>query len=696
MDGKWHQQVTIRSKEFIRMSTAVMTPTESKNFCDQIKLSEFNQIQSHGGLLVLDKKLRVIQYSENVMSLLDTTIEQLLNSPVTVFIESENINEDMTAWLTQKNNKYKRINWKSPQNKIKMWVYAHQVPEGTILEIEPLIENDIENNSLFDLMQHVVDGMKLTTSSQSMQDLIQNTCNEIQKITGYDRVMAYQFDDHDDSGVVVGEVTTHNMESYLGLHFPATDIPRNVRAMYLEMPIRYIPSIDYKLEKILPEINPITKTYLDLSNVSLRMVAPVHIQYLNNMGVASAVSIAIIHNNKLWGLIACHHKKPKYLSVNIRLILMLMGNTLGTQVAALDCSKDYIFEQRTAELLSLLTENMYKEESLLHALDYYHEKIMELVGTQGMSIYYQNNLLNYGETPTQDEIMALIEWLKDDPIQSSFATSSLPLTFEPSMKYKDKACGLLVIPITRLQSHYMIFYRPEIIHSIYWAGNPSSSLKCHGDKYSPRDSFERFMQTITNHAAPWTSHDIKAAEFIRSIVVNKQLQDLLKTQAMHDPLTGLFNRLYLDQRLEMELNRAERMSQHLTLILTDLDLFKNVNDTFGHQAGDYVLSEFAKFLKQSFRGYDYIYRYGGEEFLIILSDTNLDSALQKAEIFRTDIKQLKLEYAGKVLPTISISAGIAVYPDNGTDSRSLIAAADIALYKAKSSGRDKVVSALIH
>lgn len=677
------------------MSEALMTPSESTNFCDNIKLSEFNQIQSHGGLLVLDHNLRVVQYSENITTLLDTTIEQLLHSPVSAFVESENINENISAWLTQKNNKYKRIDWKSPKNKIKIWVYPHQVSTGTILEIEPVIENDIEDNTLFDLMQHIVDGMKLTYSSQNMQALIQNTCDEIQKITGFDKVMAYQFNEHDDSGVVVGEVIKNDMESYLGLHFPANDIPRNVRAMYLNMPIRYIPSINYKLEKILPEINPITKTYVDLSNITLRMVAPVHIEYLKNMGVAAAASIAIIHNNKLWGLIACHHKKPKYLSVNIRLILMLIGNTLGIQVASLESAKEYLLEQKTAEQLSSLTENIYKEDSLLYALDSYHQDMIELVGAIGMTIYHQNNILSYGETPTQDQVMALIEWLKSNPIQLSFSVSSLPLTFKPSMNYKDKACGILVVPLTRLQNHYMIFYRPELIHSIFWAGNPSGSLKCR-DKYSPRDSFERFMQTITNHAAPWTSHDIKAAEFIRSTVVNKQLQDFLQVQAMHDPLTGLLNRLYLDQRLEIELNRAGRKSQNLALILTDLDFFKKINDNFGHQTGDYVLSEFAKFLKDCLRGYDCIYRYGGEEFLILLPDTNDATAQKKAEILRAEIKKLKLEYAGKVLPIISISAGIAIYPDNGSDGRSLIAAADIALYKAKSAGRDTVICALTH
>lgn len=678
------------------MTEVVMTPSESKSFCDNIKLSEFNQIQSYGAILVLDEKLQVIQYSENVLPLLETTDQELLNKPITTFVDIQNINEDATAWLTREYNKYKKIDCQLPTKNIQVWICAHETPQGIIVEIEPYWENKAEEKTLFDLMQYVVDGMKKTTSSQNMQDLIQSTCDEIQKITGYDRVMAYQFDEHDDSGVVVGERIVNNMESYLGLHFPATDVPKNVRDMYLKLPLRYIPSIETKSEKIIPELNPVNKAYLDLSGIALRMVAPVHIKYLENMGVAASMSIAIIHNEKLWGLIACHHHEPKYLSVNLRLILMLMGNTLGIQVAALDCSKEFIAEQRVAELIGSLTENIYKEDSLLYALDAYHATIMELVKATGMSIYFQNNLLSYGETPTKDQVMGIVEWLKREPIHLSFATSSLPLIFNKAVDYKDKACGLLVIPITRMQNHYMIIYRPELVRSIYWAGNPDDTLKCEGDKYSPRASFERFMQTVTNHSVPWTTHDIKAAEFIRSIVVNKQLQDLLQVQAMHDPLTGLFNRLYLDQRLEMELNRAERKSQPLAIILVDLDFFKKVNDNYGHQAGDYVLTEFAVFLKNCFRGYDYLYRYGGEEFMIVLPDTDEALAQQKTEMLRHDIKELKLEFEDKSLPAITISAGIAVYPDNGTDGRSLIAAADKALYKAKATGRDKVICAIAH
>lgn len=675
------------------MDKSLMTTAESEQFCDRVKLSEFNQIQLYGGLLVLDRNLRVMQYSENMTTLLGISIQQLLILPLTTFLKSENASEDIVSWLHQANNKYKQLDWQSSQTKLKIWVYIHQTSEGIILEIEPVMKNQAEDNTLFDLAQYVVESMKTTMGCHSVQQVVQTTCDKIQKMTGYHRIIIYKFDEQDQSGIVVAETLQKEMESYKGLHFPATDIPQNVRAMYLKLPLRYIPTILAKSVKIIPEINPVTHTYLDLSNTNLRMVAPVHTQYLTNMGVVSATSIAIIHDNKLWGLIACHHKEPKYLSVNFRLILMLIGNALATQIVALEYVKDFHDEQRTVTLQTELTENISKESSIISALDSYHAQMMKLVSATGMSIYFQGDLINYGETPAYEQALNLISWLKAKQLSSPYATATLPVDFPASSDYKDKVCGLLAVPITGLENHYLLFYRPELIQSIAWAGNPAESLKCHGSGYSPRDSFQRFMETITNHSAPWAHHEIKSANFIRSIVVNKQLQDLLQVQAMHDPLTGLLNRLYLDQRLMLEIKRAERESKPIAVILADLDFFKKINDNFGHQAGDIMLSEFAKLLRSSFRGYDYIYRYGGEEFLLILPGITKANAQQKAETLRAEIKKMDVQFLGKRLPLITISVGISIYPDSGVDARSLIAAADVALYQAKSSGRDKVICA---
>jgi len=668
-------------------------PIESATICDKIQLSEFNKIQAYGGILVLDRNLRVMQYSENIATLLEIPIQQLIVPPVANFLKSENDHEDIISWLYQENNKYKQLSWHSPHKKLKVWVYINQTLDGIILEIERAIENQAEEKGLFDLAQYVVDSMKTVMHCNTMQQIAQTTCEEIQKIAGYHRVLIYKFNESDQSGLVIGETLQKGMESYKGVHFPATDIPKNVRAMYIKAPLRYIPTIYDNPIKIIPEINPITNQCLDLSNINQRMVAPVHVEYLTNMGIVSAVSIGIIHDNKLWGIIACHHKEPKYLSVNFRLILLLIANTLATQTFALESIQNFQEEQKALELQSVLTINISKEDNLIYSLDCYHAQMMELVSATGMSIYFQNNLISYGETPTNEEVMNLISWLKTKKLSSSYITSSLPMQFQESIRYKDKVCGLLAIPITILENHYLLFYRPELIQSVFWAGNPNQTIKSYNCAYSPRASFDRFMETITNHSAPWEHYDIKSAEFIHSIIVNKQLQDLLQTQATHDPLTVLLNRLYLDQHLAIELKRASHEVKSVAILLADLDLFKKINDNFGHQAGDVVLAEFAELLKSKFRDYDYIYRYGGEEFLLLLPGIDQDSAHQKAEALRNDTKKMIMHLAGESLPTITISIGIAMYPNNGTDARSLIAAADLALYQAKAQGRDRVVDA---
>lgn len=676
------------------MKMRTLGTSEAIEFCDKIKLSEFNQIQPHGALFTLDKQLHVRQYSENVSGLLSTSGEEILNHPITRFLKPESDEDNVELWLSQATNHYKRMIWDAHGKKIPVLVYIYQNDE-TIIEVEPSNESHEEYIALFDLIQYVISSMKNTMHCHNIQELAQTTCEEIKKITGHNRVIIYQFDEQDQSGIVIGEAHDSNMESYLGLRFPANDIPQSVRAMYLKLPLRYIPTIMEHPVAITPELNPVTNEYLDLSNANLRMVAPVHIQYMTNMKIKSATSVAIIHDEKLWGLIACHHKEPKFLSLNMRLTLLLIANTLATQTLALESSLDYMDEERTVELQTNLTTHLNKSDSLSSALDQFHGEMMELASASGMSIYFQGILINYGETPTNEQISELISWLETKSISIHYSTPSLPLEFSPAMHYKNKACGLLAIKMTALENHYLLFYRPERFETITWAGNPEETLKCSRTTYSPRDSFERFLQTISNQSPPWHNNDIKSAGFIRSIVANKQLQDLLQVQAMHDPLTTLLNRLYLEQRLALEIQRCSRERIQMAIILTDIDFFKKINDTFGHPAGDTVLTEVAKLLKNHFRGYDYIYRYGGEEFLMLLPGVDLVTAKQKAEALGIKVKELVIKHAGTELPRISISSGISIYPDNGVDARSLIAAADVALYQAKKNGRDQVVGALV-
>jgi diguanylate cyclase (GGDEF)-like protein len=171
---------------------------------------------------------------------------------------------------------------------------------------------------------------------------------------------------------------------------------------------------------------------------------------------------------------------------------------------------------------------------------------------------------------------------------------------------------------------------------------------------------------------------------------NLKLRESLKNQSICDALTGLFNRRYLEESLEREFSRANRNKNSLAIVMMDLDHFKRFNDTFGHQAGDTLLRAFGDLLKRNTRGQDIACRYGGEEFALVLTDTTLNGVLKRSEILRQQVKQLSVEYAGQLLGTVSISMGVALFPDHGITMGEVLRASDQALYCAKREGRDRV------
>jgi len=176
-------------------------------------------------------------------------------------------------------------------------------------------------------------------------------------------------------------------------------------------------------------------------------------------------------------------------------------------------------------------------------------------------------------------------------------------------------------------------------------------------------------------------------------VANIRLREALRTQSIKDPLTGLYNRRYLEEMLEREIRRAVRAEQALGLLMLDLDHFKKFNDTYGHDAGDTVLRESGTFLAKSIRAEDIVCRFGGEEFVIILPTANLSAACARAERIRSRLRELTVLHQGQSLGMVTVSVGVAALPEHGTSPKQLLEAADAALYRAKRDGRDRVVAA---
>jgi diguanylate cyclase (GGDEF)-like protein len=184
---------------------------------------------------------------------------------------------------------------------------------------------------------------------------------------------------------------------------------------------------------------------------------------------------------------------------------------------------------------------------------------------------------------------------------------------------------------------------------------------------------------------------VNLADHVGLALINLKLRETLRDQAIRDPLTGLFNRRYMEETLERELLRAERSQHPVGVVMLDLDRFKQFNDTFGHEGGDLLLRELGGLLRRQARSSDIVCRYGGEEFVLILPDMPLGIVLQRIEALRSGIRQLDVQYRGQPVGTMTVSAGVAMFPEQGMDGKTLLRAADSALYRAKAEGRDRMV-----
>lgn len=434
-----------------------------------------------------------------------------------------------------------------------------------------------------------------------------------------------------------------------------------------------------------------SKLSLDLSHVILRAVSPVHIEYLRNMGVASALSIAIIHDDKLWGLIACQHKTAKKLSMYYRFGLLLSAKLMTKQLVSIAEKYDVREKDVILQVHETIQPAIDSQTDLIIAFNMIKDKICLMLAADGVAFFYENSISTSGQTPTAEQIKNLSDWLFKHHPSEIFVTQELSSEYPACQDYNKLAAGLLAIPLTPNVNHYLLFFRKEIIRTVRWAGNPSQVLTRKGTEYSPRSSFQLWSETVANQAKPWKKYRVTAAKALQSIFGNKELGVLLEKQVQIDPLTGLYNRRTLIQNLTNEIARVTRAKKQLAIFMLDIDFFKRVNDEFGHSAGDMVLTKVSQALKNIIRTYDYAYRYGGEEFLLILNDMTSDSVTQKSNQILQQIRKLKLIYNDIALPKITISIGVSLSPKHVENPLKLIEIADQALYQAKESGRDKMV-----
>ena len=353
--------------------------------------------------------------------------------------------------------------------------------------------------------------------SRRLDELYQVAVEEVSRLTGFDRVMLYRFDD-DWNGEVVAEDrrADGDLISFHGLHYPASDIPAQARRLYRSSWLRLIADVGYVPVPLVPETNPRSGRPLDLSHAGLRSVSPVHLEYLRNMGVAASMSVSLIDDGELWGLIACHHYRgPLRPSYEIRAATEFLGQTLSLRLV--ETARRESERRLTLSRSTLATLNAAAREEIRPAavsLTRRTRSVLDLVAAGGAAVSLEGIDSSVGVVPSIDAVRALVARARADGGEVR-ALAQAPEELAAVGEITERACGVLVVSLP--DDQYIVWCRPELIQTVAWGGDPHTAETREGDhgRINPRKSFDKWQENLRGYSAPWTADDVELATVFR-------------------------------------------------------------------------------------------------------------------------------------------------------------------------------------
>lgn len=339
----------------------------------------------------------------------------------------------------------------------------------------------------------------------------------VRAMLGYDRVMVYRFL-HNGAGRVVAEAKDPSLGSFLGQHFPVSDIPVQARQLYVKNWVRVIGDVSFVPVPLVPKLRE-GDPAVDLSFAHLRSVSPIHCEYLRNMGIAASMSISIVVDGELWGLIACHHNTPKSLSIPLRVATELFAQYFSLHVAAIEHREQKATAEATRARLDAIIAGVNPSDPVELTLKDRLREFSSLIASDGAGLWSRGRWSAYGATPDQEAVIPLMHFVAQRAARAIWDTQDL-LTETGDARYGASVAGLLAIPISMSSPDYLVFFRSEEAHQIEWAGEPRK-LEVqteNGIRLSPRGSFDTWREDVRHKSLPWTSADLMIADAIRGYV----------------------------------------------------------------------------------------------------------------------------------------------------------------------------------
>jgi chemotaxis family two-component system sensor kinase Cph1 len=375
-----------------------------------------------------------------------------------------------------------------------------------VIEAEPFPDGF---RNLPDLYQQTRRFVAFMEQTRTLQELCQSVAEETRRVTGYDRVMIYRFDE-DYNGEVIGEAVREDLEPFLNLHYPHTDIPAQARELYLRNLLRMIVDVEYVPVPIYT-IDTNGEQTLDLSQSVLRSVSPIHIQYLNNMGVGATMSISLVHNKRLWGLIACHHYGPKNIPHYTRLSAQLQGHFLTSQIGVRESSESFEEGKLVAAALDeIMPQIAGLDENGIGQL-MQRPELLQLANADGVMLSFKGRLYTQGDVPSSEGSEALAAFVQQHSSGGNFVTEQLrSLSHELPPTLPEGLAGIVYHSLVGEGEDFILWLRSDRREEVLWAGDPTKAIVKDEKGLSPRKSFEQWKGLKAGSSRPWTEAELAA------------------------------------------------------------------------------------------------------------------------------------------------------------------------------------------
>jgi len=492
--------------------------------CDREPIHVPGHVQPFGTVFALNPDdFTILQVSENVAERFGIAPADLLGCGV-----GDLLSEEQVAALdaTRRNERIERnpveVFVGSIQDRGPFRALAHTFRGLLLLEVE---DAGTPEDVVIDYPRLVSKTLVRLQDLSDLREFFDNLAQEFREINGFDRVMIYHFLE-DASGTVVGEALAEGMESFMGLHYPASDIPAQARQLFLLNGTRLISNPGYEPSVVTPVLNPLTGKPLDMSFAASRGVSPIHCQYLRNMGVGASMSQALVVDGQLWGLVASHNRTPREVPYQVRTALEFLARSASLLIKGKVLDVDTAYIESAARMHDQLVECMATQPTIIEGLTGTKPRIDEFVSAGGCAVIADGECHLLGATPGAEAVKRLVAWLKIEHPGELFATNSLAGKYVEAEAIKETASGLLAIRITRVPGEYVLWFRPEKPQTVNWAGNPTKPVEPgpYGDRLYPRKSFEIWKEEVRLTSEPWRSSEIEAVRRLRIAITEAVLR----------------------------------------------------------------------------------------------------------------------------------------------------------------------------